>query len=432
MARARGANAVLNAVFESTYGVMPGSGFLKLPFVSSNIGEERGLIASDLLGQGRDMQDPTQDVANNAGDIVVPVDVRNIGYWLKLLLGGSVDSGAAAAATGVLTTTANLANTETVTIGGKTYTFQTVLTNVDGNVLVGASAAASITNLYNAINGTGGTPGTDYALSTTAHPTVKATAKTTTTLTVTAIVGGSTGNSIAATETSANASWGGATLAGGSDATHVFTSGASALPSMSIEVGNPDVPSFSTNFGVRANQIKVALQRSGLLNATMSLIAQGETTPAGTSAAGTPTSLLAQRFAQGSGQISLNGAALGSIVAGDFTLSNNLETVETIRPDGRIEDADPAMFSATGSIVAKFKDLTLATLASNGTPVQLSYAWAFNDFTLTFTFPRIFLPKVKRPITGPGSVQATFNWESSGALGHACVVTLVNDVASYA
>jgi hypothetical protein len=50
MARARGANAVMAAVFEATYGVTPGTGFRKLPFVSANLGEEQSLIESDLLG----------------------------------------------------------------------------------------------------------------------------------------------------------------------------------------------------------------------------------------------------------------------------------------------------------------------------------------------------------------------------------------------
>ena len=34
-------------------------------------------------------------------------------------------------------------NGESITVGGKTYTFQTVLTDVDGNVLIGASLATA-------------------------------------------------------------------------------------------------------------------------------------------------------------------------------------------------------------------------------------------------------------------------------------------------
>lgn len=69
-------------------------------------------------------------------------------------------------ASATVTMTTQPANGETVTINGKVYTFQTTLTNVDGNVLRGADANASAANLAAAINlGTGS--GTTYAAATT-------------------------------------------------------------------------------------------------------------------------------------------------------------------------------------------------------------------------------------------------------------------------
>lgn len=128
---------------------------------------------------------------------------------------------AAVAATGTLTFTNQPANTETVTVGGKTYTFQTTLTNVDGNILIGASTAASVTNLINAIN-LGAGSGTTYAALTTANTGVSAAQGAGTTITITALSAGRAGNSIASTETIANASFGGATLSGGEEGS-VFT-----------------------------------------------------------------------------------------------------------------------------------------------------------------------------------------------------------------
>lgn len=118
-------------------------------------------------------------------------------------------------ATGTLTAVDVFIDTETVVVGGKTYTTQTTLTNVDGNVLVGASAAATLQNLFDAINLTG-TPGTQYAAAMTLNAHVVATAVTATTLVVKSKVSGSIGNLIASTETQTNASWGGAVLASGS------------------------------------------------------------------------------------------------------------------------------------------------------------------------------------------------------------------------
>jgi len=122
---------------------------------------------------------------------------------------------AVAFASGTLTSTGVFANTETVTIAGKVYTFQTVLTNVDGNVLIGANAAASLQNLKDAIN-LGPGAGTTYAAAMTINPEVEATAVTATTLVVKSSVAGAVGNRVTTTEAVANASWGGATLSGGS------------------------------------------------------------------------------------------------------------------------------------------------------------------------------------------------------------------------
>lgn len=101
----------------------------------------------------------------------------------------------------------NVANGDTVTIGGVVYTFQTTLTNVRGNVKIGASAAASLTNLFRAINASGGTPGTDYAAANVAHPHFVATNPTATTVVITAKTAGLAATSIVTAESSAQLSW---------------------------------------------------------------------------------------------------------------------------------------------------------------------------------------------------------------------------------
>ncbi len=123
---------------------------------------------------------------------------------------------AAVAATGTLTNDgSNVTDGDTVTIDGKVYTFEDTLTEVDGHVKIGASNTATMTNLFHAINASGGVAGTDYATATTAHTTVVATNPTGTTVVVTAITAGTAGNSLATTEASTHLAWGGATLAGG-------------------------------------------------------------------------------------------------------------------------------------------------------------------------------------------------------------------------
>lgn len=123
-------------------------------------------------------------------------------------------------ASGVLTISSTPLNTETVTIGGKVYTYQTTLTNVDGNVLIGGSAAAALANLKAAINLEAGA-GTTYAAATVVNPHAAASAVTATTLTVKSKVPGAIGNFIATTETIVTGgSWGAATLTSGSGSLH--------------------------------------------------------------------------------------------------------------------------------------------------------------------------------------------------------------------
>lgn len=138
-------------------------------------------------------------------------------YVQESVMGVTPDNGTKA--TGTLTGTLNFADSETVTINGKIYTFQTSLTNADGNVKIGADLTASLTNLFNAINRTAGVPGTDYAVATVAHTTVEAVSHNATTLVVRSRRTGTAGNAYGTTESATNASWGGATLSGGANAT---------------------------------------------------------------------------------------------------------------------------------------------------------------------------------------------------------------------
>lgn len=115
--------------------------------------------------------------------------------------------------------TGNPSNTQTVTVGGKTYTFQDTLTNVDGNVQIDASYLVTITNLQRAIT-LQGTPGTDYATLMTVNAQVTAGMQSNSSILVVALQAGTGGNAIACTETCANATW--RTEGGGTTTTLLF------------------------------------------------------------------------------------------------------------------------------------------------------------------------------------------------------------------
>ena len=314
MARAYGANAQLLGLFETTYGTPPTTDFIKFPFVSSDLGSEQGLIASNLLGQGRDPAQPIRDVIKVTGNMVVPVDLRNFGHWLKCMLGAPVTTGSSA----------------------------------------------------------------PY--------------------------------------------------------THTFKSGASSLPSLSVEVGMPDIPAYFMNAGVRVNSAQLTFARSGAADATLACIAQGETR-GNSSSGGSATSAVLTRFNQFQGSIKKDGTQLGNVTGAQMTYTNNLATIETIRSDGKIDGADPTIAALTGTLDVRFADTTLIDDATNNTPVELDFAYIIDaSNSLVFTAHEVYLPKPKLSISGPGGVQANFAWQAANNTTAGCMMTVVlkNDVVSYA
>lgn len=77
--RAYGADCVLLAAFEASYGVLPADGYTRLSFKECALGAERPLGYDPLLGQGRDAQDPYYEAVKDEGDVGVPLDVRRWG-----------------------------------------------------------------------------------------------------------------------------------------------------------------------------------------------------------------------------------------------------------------------------------------------------------------------------------------------------------------
>ena len=299
--------------FEADYGTPPETGFFKMPFASATLGAEQPLLESELLGYGRDPLAPIKDALTSDGDVVVPIDARAFGYWLKATFGDPIMTGAEA----------------------------------------------------------------PY--------------------------------------------------------THEFRSGSWTLPSLAIEIGMPEVPRFAMYAGCVVDQLSWQMQRSGLLTASVGLIAQGET-PAAATGAGTPTEIALQRFGHFNGAIKRDGVALGNVVSTQITYGNNLDRIETIRADGKIEGADPSMAMLSGSMEVRFADTTLMDQAINGTTCALEFAYSLpTGESLTFTAHSVYLPRPRVEIGGPQGVQATFDWQAAkdATLGRMCTVTLINGVEVY-
>lgn len=313
MARAVGARAQMLVSFEATYGVVPASNWYQMPFARSNLGSERPLIDSELLGYGRDPLPPAVDALTADGQVTVPIDLAALGVWLK-------------------------------------------------------------------------------------------------------------------------AAFGAPTTTGTTNRTHTFTTGSWALPSLSIEVGLPEVPHYAMYRGCMVDTLSWSMQRSGLTTMEVGLIAQTEVKAPATEA-GSPTTFGLTRFGPFHGSIKRNGATLASIVSADVRYSNGLDRVETIRSDGMIDGTDPGIASLGGSLVARFADATLLDQAIAGTACSLEFAYTIDaDKSFTLTANEVWLPRPRIPVEGPGGVQATFNWQASmpaSGTGSMATVVLKNTRANY-
>ncbi|WP_198369752.1 phage tail tube protein [Roseomonas rosulenta] len=95
MPRAIGANCRLLMIPEATYGTAPAGDWMRLPFLSCDLGAEQPLLDADVIGVGssRDPAAPFLDTVTVQGQAVVPVDLVNIGHWLRLLLGPPTTTG---------------------------------------------------------------------------------------------------------------------------------------------------------------------------------------------------------------------------------------------------------------------------------------------------------------------------------------------------
>lgn len=215
----------------ATPGTLPGSPiFYQKDPNGIAMGPRVGTKARRPLSQNRQVQKP--NVVSFDADGTFRHDLVPKGLWreFQAFLYTSIQErattaplndlvAAAVAATNILTATGNPAEGATVVIGGQTYTF-TATVDVANEVLIGATASDSLTNLVRAITAGAGS-GTLYGTGTVANAYVTAAEGAGDTVDVTALIAGTYGNSIATTETSANLSWATATLTGGVDSSSI-------------------------------------------------------------------------------------------------------------------------------------------------------------------------------------------------------------------
>jgi len=227
--------------------------------------------------------------------------------------------------------------------------------------------------------------------------------------------------------------FGAPTTTGTTNKTHTFKTGGYTLPSAAIEVAMPEIPRFAMYSGCVLDELSFQMQHAGQLTGQVKLVGQSEAV-ATTTQAGTPTAYAVQRFGNFNGSVKRGGVALGNVVSADLTYKNNLDPIETIRNDGKIDGADPTNATMTGKLDVRFADNVLMNDAVNGTPIALEMALTISaNVSLVITAHEVYLPVPKVPITGPKGIQASFDWQAAfnSAAGQMATIVLKNQIASY-
>jgi len=419
--RAYGADATLKACREASYGVAPLSGYRSLDFKSTDLSSAQPLGDDPLLGRGRNAQDPYRGLITDEGQLDVPFDLRGTGFWLTGLFGDPVTT--TVNASGSIAFATNPSSGSTITLNGAVWTFVSG-TPTGNETEIQATVTQTVDQLVSDLNASADA---EVAKCTYSRPT------STQTLVIAFDTAGPTGNSFTIAASAATVS--APTLTGGGYA-HVWESGADDIPSYTIEIGHPKLttPVFFRHLGTVMESINFEMGQEGPANARLQLVAQGEERFAAT-VDGSPDAFSLRRFSQGRGFIRRGGSALAGVTGGSLTFSNNLERVRVIREDGKIEAADPTFASAEGSMSVRFDGATLVAEAANGDPVALDYGFTFPEgYALRFELPRVFLPKPKYAVSGPGGVEASFDWRAAfdDSEGTMLRAHLLNDVTSYA
>ena len=115
-------------------------------------------------------------------------------------------------------------------------------------------------------------------------------------------------------------------------------------------------------------------------------------------------------------------------------LISDFEAIPEVGDGGVIQAIDPGAPSLSGSFNVRFANFDNYDAALNNGTASLELMWelAANRY-VKFTIHRLRLPKVKHSITGPGGIEASYDWrgELDTGQGASLTVELANAQADY-
>lgn len=434
-------NTKIYAAFERKRGKREPSGQADTPAAatyfeihadSAEIGRNATLEQVSDMASGREPSDPEAGQIDAPQRLTVGIDKRVIGFHLGALLGPCVTTDANA--WGFIQFEDQPSNNEKITIGGSDWTFTTGAAG-SGKTKIAADLATTVATLATNLNAS-----TDSEISTATYLAEGHR------LIVTADASGVAGNAITLAVSDSRFGFAsGANLAGGGLKKHVFSSGALAIPSVSLVTDQTDLdaaagPRWKSVVGGRYSSMEIAVSDSGAATAVFNIMAINERAEASDPIDGFTKAVAWERFSHLQGGILVDDAcACGVLENGTISYNNGLTADRTLccpgSPDaGAIKDAQLGRAQLGFSARARYYSPEVTGPVEAGSPVKMY--WALHDpndgSRLEITMGRVYFPESARTYQAGSTVLQNIEGQPSKPAGAATmVVTLVNDVAGY-
>lgn len=406
MAQGKGALMQLLLQRESAFRTAPGSAdAVLIPFTSYNVGRDPKKVRDESISASPLPGKMSCGDAEVVGEIKSILDLRTVGYWLALLLGVPTAKAAVTKQpTNVTGVTVNYANASTTAGNGTlTYVAATKLLSwaAQGDT-DGATVDVTAGGYFTLLSGTA-----DHEI----HVTVAAAA-------------------LPVTDKSDADIAVSATLK-----THVFPFNLTDRPSTLSELGHTDLSKFYRTDGMKVNTLGYDLTAAEQ-DISLSVLAGAETEES-TVWDASPTSVESVRACGSGGQLS-NGSstALGTVVSGDISCSNNMTGY--LLPDG-LEGfglIDQGEVVVKGKMKTVFDSAGAYALARADTSSRLrvgSHASVGSDiFSLVWDIPNVSFAEKAPAKEGKSGLFVELDWEAHrDTAGNLPLVLLTNDMASY-
>jgi len=222
---------------------------------------------------------------------------------------------------------------------------------------------------------------------------------------------------------------------------HTFSIG-DTLPSLMIEKGFGDIDQYFKYNGCKVNSLSLSITASGFQNCSFDFVGAKETTGA-SSFDSTPTDLGKQSFdGFAIATIEEGGVAIGNVISIDsLTISNDLDTDQySIGGAGQRDELPEGLVSVTGTLTARFEDLTLYNKAVNDTESSLKIIYTLGtgvgsagNEQIEFLIPELTFAPQSPAISGPKGIMVELPfiaYYGDGSEGSTLQITLKNTQAS--